>query len=163
MDDNKHRNIETTSTAEAGTAVNKPTPTTAQAGGYVHQTSTADNIWLNDKIGNIPWYDDMTRPFPNPETPITIKPNEPELPHNPGLLNYGWICPKCGSVFSPDTKECPYCCTRQRTVEATFSQPQDITWHSNSTYKTNTVPAQEIENRAELKMPDNITSSKLNS
>lgn len=23
--------------------------------------------------------------------------------------NYGWICPKCGKIFSPTTIECPYC------------------------------------------------------
>lgn len=23
--------------------------------------------------------------------------------------NYGWICPKCGRVFSPFTMMCPYC------------------------------------------------------
>lgn len=23
--------------------------------------------------------------------------------------NYGWICPKCGSVMSPDQKCCPFC------------------------------------------------------
>lgn len=24
-------------------------------------------------------------------------------------FNYGWICPKCGSVMSPDQKTCLYC------------------------------------------------------
>lgn len=27
----------------------------------------------------------------------------------PGSFNYGWICPKCGSVFSPTTDSCPHC------------------------------------------------------
>ncbi len=28
---------------------------------------------------------------------------------HPGSFNYGWICPKCGSVFSPTTDSCPHC------------------------------------------------------
>ena len=24
-------------------------------------------------------------------------------------LNYGWICPKCGRVYSPSTSQCPFC------------------------------------------------------
>ena len=24
-------------------------------------------------------------------------------------INKGWVCPKCGRVFSPSTTECPYC------------------------------------------------------
>lgn len=26
-----------------------------------------------------------------------------------GYSQIGWICPKCGKVFSPDQKECSYC------------------------------------------------------
>ena len=25
------------------------------------------------------------------------------------FANYGWICPKCGRVYSPFTMMCPYC------------------------------------------------------
>lgn len=25
----------------------------------------------------------------------------------------GWVCPKCGSVFSPNESECRYCNSRQ--------------------------------------------------
>ena len=34
-----------------------------------------------------------------------------------GSFNYGWICPKCGSVFSPTTDSCPYC---SRSWEITY-------------------------------------------
>lgn len=25
------------------------------------------------------------------------------------FANYGWVCPKCGRVYSPFTMMCPYC------------------------------------------------------
>ena len=34
---------------------------------------------------------------------------EPPFQPNHSVINYGWICPKCGAVLSPSTKECPHC------------------------------------------------------
>ena len=32
------------------------------------------------------------------------------------VWNYGWICPKCGSVWSPDTTCCTNCLSMTTTV-----------------------------------------------
>ena len=32
------------------------------------------------------------------------------------VLKYGWICPKCGSVWSPDTTCCTNCLSMTTTV-----------------------------------------------
>lgn len=29
--------------------------------------------------------------------------------HSPAPKQYGWECPKCGAVMSPDQKTCPFC------------------------------------------------------
>ena len=34
-------------------------------------------------------------------------------------FNYGWICPKCGSVYSPNTVECYRCCSTNHTLTST--------------------------------------------
>lgn len=47
--------------------------------------------WQESKIGSI-----TNRPDFEPR--ITVKP-----------LNYGWICPKCGRVYSPTTSQCLFC------------------------------------------------------
>lgn len=36
--------------------------------------------------------------WPNMEEAISVEP-----------LNYGWICPKCGRVYSPSTSQCLFC------------------------------------------------------
>ena len=36
--------------------------------------------------------------------------------------NYGWICPKCGAVLSPSTKECPHC-TPYKVICGTIGEP----------------------------------------
>lgn len=38
------------------------------------------------------------------------------------VTNYGWICPKCGAVLSPSTKECPYC-TPYKVTCGTIGEP----------------------------------------
>lgn len=41
--------------------------------------------------------------------------NEVDLNKVP-VWNYGWICPKCGSVWSPDTTCCTNCLSMTTTV-----------------------------------------------
>ena len=154
----EEKNITTQSsgTTEPARATQQPTSTTAEIGGYVKQSSTTNIPWINDRIGDIPW-DEIQYPKhgPNPEGPYV--PNQPINP-NKGMLNYGWICPKCGTVFSPNVTACPYCKTHQTAPEITFSQPHDMFWST-----TNTVDAKNVEFQATLKMPDDIQSPKLNS
>ena len=35
------------------------------------------------------------------------------------MINYGWICPKCGSVYSPMTTECYKCNKTEDTLTST--------------------------------------------
>ena len=39
------------------------------------------------------------------------------------VINYGWICPKCGAVLSPSTKECPYCTPHKLTCGPSNGSP----------------------------------------
>lgn len=64
--------------------------------------------------------------------------------------NYGWICPKCGAVLSPSTKECPYC-TPYKVTCGTIGEPP-----------VKTVPlSNDITSQAQVYSPqtlrDNIT------
>lgn len=40
--------------------------------------------------------------------PVAPMPCDP-LPNYPSNMNYGWICPKCGSVLAPHVSSCPHC------------------------------------------------------
>ena len=122
---------------------------------------TAKASWIGDTPD---WHYTPSTTQPNPEGPFQI-PNQPyePKPNYHGALNYGWICPKCGSVFSPSVTECPYCRTHQGNIEITFTKPQDFGWSASNSTQPGTLQAQEVNNTAELKMPDEITSPKLNS
>lgn len=66
------------------------------------------------------------------------------------VTNYGWICPKCGAVLSPSTKECPYC------------TPYKVTCGPSNGSPVKTVPfSNDITSQAQVYVPptslDNIT------
>lgn len=42
------------------------------------------------------------------------------------FANYGWICPKCGRVFSPFTMMCPYCNNGDNVVTYTTTNTEKI-------------------------------------
>lgn len=47
---------------------------------------------------------------------------KPEQTHDG--LNYGWICPKCGSVLAPWVRECPHCGNHSgRQIDIRFQKP----------------------------------------
>lgn len=61
---------------------------------YHFRCTDCDHVWTGfqeSKIGTI-------TSWPSLEQNITVEP-----------LNYGWICPKCGRVYSPSTNQCFYC------------------------------------------------------
>ena len=43
--------------------------------------------------------------------------------HSVTVINYGWICPKCGAVLSPSTQECPYCTPHKVTCGPSNGSP----------------------------------------
>lgn len=61
------------------------------------------------------------------------------------VTNYGWICPKCGAVLSPSTKECPYC------------TPYKVTCGANNEPPIKTVPfSNDITSQAQVYSPQNL-------
>ena len=61
---------------------------------YRFECANCDHIWTafqESKIGPVTSWPDL-------ELAITVEP-----------LNYGWICPKCGRVYSPSTSQCFHC------------------------------------------------------
>lgn len=37
--------------------------------------------------------------------------NDTQTSTNPTIIMYGWVCPKCGNVWSPFTSQCSNCAT----------------------------------------------------
>ena len=61
---------------------------------YRFRCADCDHIWTafqESKIGPIPGW-------------LNLDPDTAAEP-----LNYGWICPKCGRVYSPSTSQCLFC------------------------------------------------------
>lgn len=50
-------------------------------------------------------------------------------------MNYGWICPKCGNVYSPITMECYKCNKTEYTITSTTIAKQDYDkWKETNAY-----------------------------
>lgn len=60
------------------------------------------------------------------------------------VINYGWICPKCGAVLSPSTQECPYC------------TPYKVTCGPNNGSPIKTVPLTDVTTQPQVYKGINI-------
>lgn len=61
--------------------------------------------------------------------------------------NYGWICPKCGAVLSPSTKECPYC------------TPYKVTCGPNNGSPIKSVPLTNVTTQPQVYSPQTLRDS----
>jgi uncharacterized OB-fold protein len=61
---------------------------------YAFKCKHCDHTWTGFEVRHI----QPATGWPNLEPAITVEP-----------LNYGWICPKCGRVYSPSTSQCLFC------------------------------------------------------
>lgn len=61
--------------------------------------------------------------------------------------NYGWICPKCGAVLSPSTKECPYC------------TPYKVTCGPNNGSPIKSVPLTDVTTQAQVYSPQTLRNN----
>ena len=100
--------------------------------------------------------------------PITSWPNlEPDISVEP--LNYGWICPKCGRVYSPSTSQCPFCggacspnivyCGPNNGTRDTLDTIYTVNGTANSSH-TNATMADMAKNAIHEELQDSIRNSK---
>ena len=53
------------------------------------------------------------------------------------MLNYGWVCPKCGRVYAPSQEMCLYCGPYSQTDSAKPSRKQEgISWDNSYSITT---------------------------
>lgn len=38
------------------------------------------------------------------------------------MINYGWVCPKCGRVFAPNQEMCLFCCGENKITSPPISE-----------------------------------------
>ena len=56
-------------------------------------------------------------------------------PNFTGWGRQGWICPKCGRVYAPDTAMCFYCNGNNHVMPATTTTTKDYTFNGPYIYK----------------------------
>lgn len=65
----------------------------------------------------------------------------------PETINYGWVCPKCGRVYSPSTIMCSYCDGNNNIMPATSNTPLKKEWwrdYCTITSDPSKLPKQEL-------------------
>lgn len=104
---------------------------------YLFKCRDCNNHWTEYKHFEIP----SMRVWPNLKDDTTVAP----------AGNYGWVCPKCGSTYSPSVAACSRCLTPWQPVTITCDgmASGELNWTPNSISKGSNMILVGIQKRAD--------------